>query len=312
MPNFPFMQVDAFTESPLTGNACAIVFDADDLDTETMQAVAREMNLSETSFVLRSAIADFRARYFTPGEEIPLAGHPTIATAFALADSGRLVLETGASTSTSTAATATTTTISLELPVGPIRVDIDRAPGGGMAQATMYQKRPEFLSTYTAAQTLPLFGLTPGDLLPGAPIQTVSTGTAQLMVPVRDLETVRRARFDARAYDHLRRDVAGGEFFSVHLFCLGGATADGATFARHFTGPPGAFEDPFTGSATGGMAAYLWHHGLIESPVFRAEQGHDMHRPGVAQVEVVGPRDEIETVKVGGPAVRVLRGELTL
>ncbi len=302
MPSFPFMQVDAFTEHPLSGNACAIVFEADSLDTATMQAIAREMNLSETSFVLRSDVADFRARYFTPGEEIPLAGHPTIATAFALVDSGRLHLKDD----------APTTTISLELPVGPIRIDIDRAPGGGMARATMYQKRPEFLSTYPAEQVMPIFGLTPDDTLPAAWIQTVSTGTAQLMVLARDLGVVRRARFDAHAYDHLRREVAGGEFFSVHLFCHGGATPEGQTFARHFTGPPGSFEDPFTGSATGGMAAYLWHHGLIDNPVFRAEQGHWMSRPGVAYVEVVGPRDHIETVKVGGPAARVLRGELTL
>ncbi len=302
MPSYPFMQVDAFTDRPLSGNACAIVFDADSLDTETMQAIARENNLSETSFVLRSTIADFRARYFTPGEEIPLAGHPTIATAFALVDSGRLHLKPELAM----------TTISLELPVGPIRIDIDRADDGSMARATMYQKRPEFLSTYPATQVMSMFGLSPEDLLPGAPIQTVSTGTAQLMVPVRDLETVRRANFDPRAYDQLRREVAKGEFFSVHLFCLGGVTPEGQTFARHFTGPPGTFEDPFTGSATGGMAAYLWHHGLIEKPIFRAEQGHWMNRPGVAQVEVVGPRDDIETVKVGGPAARVLRGELTL
>ncbi len=302
MPSFPFMQVDAFTDRPLSGNACAIVFDADSLDTADMQAIARETNLSETSFVLRSNVADFRARYFTPGEEIPLAGHPTIATAFALVDSGRLRLK----------ADAPTTTISLELGVGPIRVDIDRADDGSMARATMYQKRPEFFSTFAPEQTMPMFGLNADDALPGAPIQTVSTGTAQLMVAVRDLETLRRVHFDPRAYNHLRYGVAGGEFFSVHVFCLAGVTAEGQTFARHFTGPPGTFEDPFTGSATGGMAAYLWHHGLLDRPVFRAEQGHWMGRPGVAHVEVVGPRDDIRTVKVGGPAVCVLRGELTL
>ena len=302
MTSYPFMQVDAFTDRPLSGNACAVVFDADSLDATTMQAIARETNLSETSFVLRSEVADFRARYFTPGEEIPLAGHPTIATAFALVDSGRLQLKPD----------APTTSISLELGVGPIRVDIDRAPDGGMARATMYQKRPEFFSIFTPEQTMPMFGLTADDALPGAPIQTVSTGTAQLMVAVRDLATLRRVNFDPRAYDHLRHAVAGGEFFSVHVFCVGGVTEGGQTFARHFTGPPGTFEDPFTGSATGGMAAYLWKYGLIEEAIFRAEQGHWMGRAGGAQVEGVGPRDAIETVKVGGPAVRVLRGELTL
>src|SRR5512147_2837946 len=104
----PFMQVDAFTTTPLGGNPCAIIFNADDVDDATRLAIAREMNLSETSFVVRSDIADFGARYFTPAEEIPLAGHPTIATVCALIDSGRLKL------------TGNLTTISLELRVGLI------------------------------------------------------------------------------------------------------------------------------------------------------------------------------------------------
>jgi trans-2,3-dihydro-3-hydroxyanthranilate isomerase len=129
------------------------------------------------------------------------------------------------------------------------------------------------------------------------------------MIPLRDHQALRRARMDAAAYNRLR---AAGDFFSPHLFCLGGATPAGQTFARHFGVPPDTLEDPFTGSATGGMAAYLWHYGLIQGPRFVAEQGHWMHRPGQANVEVVGPPDAIETVKVGGGAVTVLRGELLL
>jgi trans-2,3-dihydro-3-hydroxyanthranilate isomerase len=106
--------------------------------------------------------------------------------------------------------------------------------------------------------------------------------------------------------------VSNYDFFSPHLFCLTGATQAGHTFARHFGTPPDIFEDPFTGSATGGMAAYLWRYDLIEHPRFIAEQGHWMNRPGQATVEVIGPRDEIETVKVGSAAVTVLRGELVL
>ena len=103
-----------------------------------------------------------------------------------------------------------------------------------------------------------------------------------------------------------------GDFFSPHLFALGGASGEGATFARHVGALPGGAEDPFTGSATGGMAAFLWHYDLIDSPTFVAEQGHWMGRPGKAYVEVVGPRDAIDTVKVGGEAVTVVRGELDL
>src|ERR1700730_11570244 len=92
MKTYPMMHVDAFTDRPLEGNACAVVFEADDLSEGQMQAIAREMNLSETAFVLKSRIADVRARYFTPCEEIPLAGHPTIATIFAMVESRRLEL----------------------------------------------------------------------------------------------------------------------------------------------------------------------------------------------------------------------------
>ncbi len=290
------MQVDAFTTSPLGGNPCAIIFDADDLSDHTRLALAREMNLSETSFVVRSDIADFGARYFTPAEEIPLAGHPTIATVFALIDSGRLKL------------TGDRTTISLELRVGPIRVDIESRQGV-VQHIVMSQKKPQFLRTYPPEDILPVFGLTAADVLPGAPLQTVSTGTPQLMIPVRDLDALRRSSLNPALYTALR---AQSDFFSPHLFCRRGVTEQGDTFARHFGTPPDLLEDPFTGSATGGMGAYLWHHGLIDQPTFIAEQGHWLQRPGQATVEVVGPRDDIETVKVGGAAVTVLRGELRL
>jgi trans-2,3-dihydro-3-hydroxyanthranilate isomerase len=293
---YPFMWVDAFTDHALGGNPCAIVFNADDLDDTVRLAIAKEMNLSETAFVIKPSAADFGARYFTPAEEIPLAGHPTIATIFALVDSGRLKLQ------------GDHTTVSLELKVGPIRVDIEAAQGK-VKQIIMSQKKPQFLRTYTAEEVVPSFGLQPEDVLPNVPIQTVSTGTPQLMMAVRDLEVLRRVQLDIPTYAALRER---GDFFCPHLFCLQGVTAEGQTFARDFGLPPDAPEDPFTGSATGGMAAYLWHYGLLKEPKFVAEQGHWLGRPGKANVEVVGSRDDIETVKVGGQAVAVLRGELSL
>lgn len=296
MPTFPFMQVDAFATRALEGNPCAIVFDADELDVATMQAIAREMNLSETAFVRRSRVADFGARYFTPAEEIPLAGHPTIATTFALIETGRLLLR------------GDYTAITLELQVGPIPVEIFSA-NGIVQRIVMSQKQPQFLSKYTAEEVLPIFGLQANDALPNVPLQTVSTGTPQLMIPLRGLEALQRAQLHIAEYDRLR---SRGDFFSPHLFCLQGFTNEGQTSARHFGTPPDTLEDPFTGSATGGMAAYLWHYGLIESPQFIAEQGHAMQRPGRAFVEVIGARDNIQTVKVGGSAVTVLRGELVL
>lgn len=296
MPTYPFMQVDAFTDRPLGGNPCAILFDTDEMDSETMLAVAREMNLSETAFVRNSQVADFGARYFTPAEEIPLAGHPTIATTFALVDSGRLKI------------TNSHSRITLELQAGTIPVDIFIGEGK-ITHIVMSQQKPRFLSTYAPETVMKVFGLTVDDAPLDFPLQTVSTGTPQLMIPVRNLDVLRRAQVDIEAYSQLR---SSSDFFSPHLFCLEGVTKQGNTFARHFGVPPDTPEDPFTGSATGGMAAYLWRYGLIEEPTFTAEQGHWMNRPGVASVEVIGPRDDITTVKVGGAAVTVLHGEIMI
>ena len=296
MPTYPFMQVDAFTDRPLGGNPCAILFDTDEMNAETMLAVAREMNLSETAFVRNSQVADFGARYFTPAEEIPLAGHPTIATTFALVDSGRLKI------------TNSHSRITLELQAGIIPVDIFIG-GGKITHIVMSQQKPRFLSTYAPETVMKVFGLTVDDAPLDFPLQTVSTGTPQLMIPVRNLDVLRRAQVDIEAYSQLR---SSSDFFSPHLFCLEGVTKQGNTFARHFGVPPDTPEDPFTGSATGGMAAYLWRYGLIEEPTFTAEQGHWMNRPGVASVEVIGPRDDITTVKVGGAAVTVLHGEIMI
>jgi len=296
MPKIPFMQVDAFTDHPLGGNPCAILFETDALDDQTMLAIARENNLSETSFVRRSKVADFGARYFTPAEEIPLAGHPTIATVWALIERGEICLN------------QPRTRITLELRAGVIPVDV-YTEDDTVQRIVMSQKKPQFLATYPAGEITPLFGLTPEDVWPDVPIQTVSTGTPQLMVPVRELNVLRRVALNIPAYAALR---ARADFFSPHLFCLQGVTPAGRTFARHFGVPPDAPEDPFTGSATGGMAAYLWHYRLIDNPAFVAEQGHWMKRAGQGYVSVIGAPDDIETVQVGGQAVTVLRGEFVI
>ena len=295
MPTYPFMQVDAFTTRPLGGNPCAIVFDSANIPDATMQAIAKEMNLSETSFVWRMYDGRFRARYFTPAEEIPLAGHPTIATIFSLVETGRVTIN------------GDYLKMPLVLRDGPIDVEIF-TKDGKVQRVVMSQRKPQFLQIYTPEDVLPVFGLDAGDLLPGAVIQTVSTGTPQLFIPVCGLDALRKIKLDVERYIGLR---TRSDFFSAHVFCLHGVEL-GDTFARHFVTPPDLVEDPYTGSATGGMGAYLWHYGLIQAPTFTAEQGHWMGRPGEGVVEVIGPADAIETVKVGGAAATILRGELIL
>ena len=173
----------------------------------------------------------------------------------------------------------------------------------------MTQMKPVFMNTYPAKDVMPLFGLDEDDLLEGQPIQTVSTSTPQLMVPLKSLEALANAQLDFSAFRQLKKR---SDFTSPHLFCLNGATQQGNTYARHLSPPPDIYEDPFTGSATGGMAAYLWRYKLIDNPKFIAEQGHWIGRPGRAVVEILGKPDEIQTVKVGGSAVTVLRGEFIL
>jgi trans-2,3-dihydro-3-hydroxyanthranilate isomerase len=296
MATYPLMQIDAFTEQRFHGNPCAVVLDADGLSDALMQTIALEMNLSETAFARRLPDGAFAARYFTPSSEIPFAGHPTLATTWALIESGRIALR------------GESDVVTLQLGKGPIRVDVQQRKGSAPLM-TMTQARPTFLATLSPEEVMPVFGLRPSDVLPGAPIQVVSTGTPQLMIALRDHAALRRMQLDPPAYVALR---ARAGFFSPHLFCLGGATAAGHTFARHPGVFPDAIEDPFTGSATGGMAAYLWHHGLLAEPRFVAEQGHWMSRPGQAWVEVLGPRDDIQGVKVGGCAITVFTGSLAI
>ncbi|GAB1422133.1 PhzF family phenazine biosynthesis protein [Anaerolineales bacterium] len=295
MRSYPFMQVDAFTTQPLQGNPCAIVFEAQSLSDAQMQAIALEMNLSETAFVLPSDQADFRFRYFTPASEIPLAGHPTIATTHALLESERYQAKTGQS-------------LKIELKVGLIDVFIEEADSDHPL-IIMQQQKPQFLSLHDPEIVMPIFGLDLTDLLPDYPIQTVSTGTPQLMIPVKDQDSLKKAKMNMDAY-RTYRDAS--DFFSPHLFCLGGFSAEGQTFARHLGLPPDTIEDPFTGSATGGMAAYLWHYALLRTPEFIAEQGHWMGRPGQAYVNVIANQDGIETVRVGGRAVTLIEGSLKL
>ena len=294
MAVYQFYQVDAFTEHALGGNPGVVVMETPNLNERTMQALAVEMNLSETAFILSVSEKDVAVRYFTPSEEIPFAGHPTIATCRALIDSGRLVLEKEKT--------------EIKFHIGSLQIPVCiQQKASGQTWITMTQTRPNFLAIHPAEQTVQVFGLSLDDVLLGYPIQTVSTGTPQLMIPVRDHRALKKANMDFNAYAALK---ARSDFFSPHLFCLGGVTSEGKTFARHLGLPPDTIEDPFTGSATGAMAAYLWQYGLLKENKFVAEQGHWMDRPGRALIEIIGARDSIQAVKVSGQAVTIARGEL--
>lgn len=180
---------------------------------------------------------------------------------------------------------------------------------GNVTHVVMTQKKPEFGRTFTHAEVAPIFGLSVDDLDTRYLPEVVSTGTPQLMVMVRSLDALKRIRSDLSA---LQEFCERNSFFSAHVFCLGGLSPNADTHARHYAPRGGIVEDPFTGSASGGMGAYIVCHGILPGLRFHIEQGHLCGRPGEGDVEVVGPREDIATVKVGGPVITVMRGELIL
>ena len=291
-PDGPFMLwwVDAFTATPLRGNACAVVLHARGLGDERMQAIAREIHLSETAFVFPSDVADFGVRYFTPTSEIPLAGHPTIATVHALREFEAIG--------------PGSRTVTLHMPAGIIAVSIEEV--AGVYRYSMAQPPPVFGEVFDRAATARKLGLEEHDVYPRMVPQVVSTGTPQLHVPLASAEALARMQVDRHALFPATRT-----YFSVHVFARG--TAPYALEARHFADFGDVAEDPFTGSATGGMAAYCARYGIIEAREYRVTQGAHVGRPGEAWVRVDGDvPDDIGHIHVAGQAVTVLRGAIAL
>jgi len=293
MKDYRVVYVDAFSQVPYAGNPCAVLPDARGLSDGQMQAIARETNLSETSFVFPSTQADYRVRYFTPRGELPFAGHPTIATAFLLAQEGRVALQ------------GAVTTIRLEFNIGVLPVEI-HSQAGRPTRVVMTQQAPSFGPVFTAAETAPCFSLETADLRSDCPPQVVSTGVPFLIVPARDLAVLQRVRLQREALAALctRAGVA-----AAFMFCLGGFDPRADTHAR-LLDPAASHEDPYTGSAAGCMGAYIVHYGLRPGPILVAEQGHIIGRPGQGQLEVLGSPGHVQAVRLGGAAITVLDGTL--
>ena len=296
MAGYTFDWVDAFTEAPFGGNACAVVHDAADIPVETRTALVRETSLSECAYIVGSDKADFGARYYLATREILMAGHPTIATVASLIHRGMVDLSGGRAAFT------------LEVGAGVLEIEAE-AREGRAPLITMTQLAPSFGQVYEPGEIAAMYGLSAEDVL--HPPQIVSTGTPFCVTVLKDQDALRRAALDVAALERWRAASAepGSALMEPFLVTLAGATDDGDTFSRLLLAPPMPAEDPFTGSATGCMGAYLWHHGLM-ARCFTAEQGHWMGRPGQAAVEVLGPPEAIEGVKVGGSGVVLMEGTL--
>ena len=291
------VQVDVFTDRALAGNSLAVFLDGRGLSTEVMQSLAREMNLSETTFVLPGDAAAeknraVRVRIFTVQEELPFAGHPTLGTAFVLRGESNAA------------------EIRLELNVGTVPVRFE----GQQSQplfGEMTQKDPEFGARHAIRDIARLTNLDAADFDDSAPIQTVSTGLPYTIVPLRSLKAIERLRLDLdRAAEYLTR--SGGKF----LYFVSRETVNprARLHARmiFYNG-----DDPATGSAAGCCAAWMVAHGVAASDEqVLIEQGLEMHRPSSIFVRAAthadGQDNHVVNVRVGGNCVEVLRGEVTL
>ena len=284
-------QWDVFSSTPLEGNSLAVFSDARGLSDTEMQALAKEMNLSETTFVFpRDSAAErehgVRVRIFTVQEELPFAGHPTLGTAFALrGGSGAEV-------------------ITLDLNVGKVPVKFEES-AGEPTFGEMRQVDPVFGTQHDREAVAKATGLRREDFDDALPIETVSTGVPFTVAPLKSLAVIQNLRLDmGKADEYLHK--SGGKF--LYFVCRETVDPSATLHARmiFYNG-----EDPATGSAAGCAAAWMVAHGVAE-PDRRVliEQGLEMQRPSRIFVRAAKRDNRIVNVRVGGNAVEVMRGEV--
>ena len=299
---FEFVQLDVFTRTPLTGNPLAVFTDARGLTDKEIQALAREMNLSETTFILPrepavEASEGKKVRIFTVEEELPFAGHPTLGTALYLHESNSAVDE-----------------ITLDLKVGKIPVrfsgdarDTSRPRVDGRVFGEMRQRDPEFGLVLPSEKVARVIGVDVGDIASVGPCQVVSTGLPFAIIPIRDSQTLMRLKnSSAQAATFL--EGTGARFF--YFLCLEPREGPLAACARMFFY---GGEDPATGSAAGCAASWLVKYGFAkphEQVVIH--QGGEAGRPSEIFVQAKCEEGRVTDVRVGGYAIEVLRGAVTL
>lgn len=289
---FHFVQFDVFSAQRFAGNPLAVFPDGRGLTDLEMQSIAREMNLSETTFVLpREASVErergIRVRIFTVQEELPFAGHPTLGTAFALRQPGD-------------------SEIALDLNVGKVPVRFEEASGQPLF-GEMTQPDPKFGPRHDREAVVRAAGLNDGDIDPSLPIETVSTGMPFTIVPLRGLDVMARLQVDlAGSLEYLEK--VGGKFF--YFVCRQTSDPRARLHARmmFYNG-----EDPATGSAAGCAAAWMVANNAVTADErVLIEQGVEMGRTSHIFVRAGRRDDRVVNVRVGGNSIEVLRGEISL
>ena len=302
MPEYTIYQVDAFTSEPLKGNPAGVVLGAETLSDEQMQAIARELNNSETAFVLPpdSSNHDIRVRFFTPTTEVPSCGHATLAANYVWALENQIPEGS----------------IRQKIQIGILTVEVKKMDKARRYRITMVQDKPEFLHTLEGAQKnrlLSALELREEDLIPDVPIQIVSTGHSKVMIPLRSRRKLNSLSPDLNMLKELSSQIECNGYFP---FTLDSDDPGILTHARMFAPAIGIPEDPVTGNGNGPLGAYLIRYDLVEYDgsrfTFISKQGEAMMREGLARIEVEIERGQPKRVKVGGEATILYKARVTL
>ena len=290
--SYRYTVVDVFTTEPLAGNPLAVFPDASDFDGTTMQKIAKELNLAETSFVLPATRKDCaaRVRILTPAKELTFAGHPTVGTAFVLLQEEMVSRNSSA--------------FILEEEVGPVPLRIERGQ-----RPLIWLRMPPIREgrCYDSSLCARVLGLEPKDLLPMKP-QLLSAGNPTVLVAAKEKAAVDRAWLDLAGLKTL--ESTENESFCVFLFT---PTSEGV-YSRMFAPEYGVPEDPATGSSTGPLAVFMMRHHLISNAGgtrFVSEQGTKMGRRRLLHVEIHG-KEAADGIEVGGHVTPIVEAVMSL
>jgi trans-2,3-dihydro-3-hydroxyanthranilate isomerase len=295
------VQADVFTDRPFGGNQLAVFTDARGLTAEDMQTLAREMNYSESTFVLPSEIprAAKRVRIFTPYRELPMAGHPTVGTAYVLAQRGEVEWSDDIAR------------LTLQLGIGPVPVTIERR-NGSVKFIWMAHREAAFGPIRDQREAIAYaLGLTADDIRVDWPIQIASTGLPFLFVPLRSLDAAKRCQPNEAALKALL--IEGDDTLGLYTFTTETASPDVDLHVRMFSPAWGITEDAATGSGAAPMGAYAARYQVLpRQPKMHLviEQGVEMQRPSLIHVEVQCVADTITAIRIGGQTVIVGEGEI--